>query len=776
MKTELRQQFLTPSDEFTPIPFWFWNDELSEEEITRQIDDFEEKGVMGFVIHPRKGMPESIPYLSDIYMHYVQHAVEEAAKRNMRVVLYDEAMYPSGSAHGLVVKENPEYATRALRMVEGTTLPQLESGESILAVVTARQNEDGIILADTLQEIPVTEYETRSQDSAFFLIESFSHGTIRGMHIGEDDLEENAPPSGDLLNPEAMEAFIRITYERYYEVLKPYFGNTVIGMFTDEPCVLGRCSRRGSKAWTIGFAEYWRQAGGSIKDLPLLWKEASDTSHEEIRRRYKETVNKRLSESYYQQISDWCVNHNIALTGHPAGSDDMGVLKYFHIPGQDVVWRWVAPENETRVEGVHSTLGKCSSDAARHYGRRRNSNECFGCCGPKEHNWGFTANDMKWYLDWLFVRGVNLLYPHAFFYSINGEERFGERPPDVGPNNTFWQHYKMFADYIKRMCWLNTDSYNTTPIAILGEEAHLPWEPAKALLEKQIEFNYLEDNLLHSDRCKIQDGAVWIEKQSYRVIIADSEVLVCKPKIQEKLQIFASQGGKVLYWNQDDILAELPEDCKEIQLTSACSSSDIRISHVVKDNTDFYLLVNEGEETFVGIAEIPYTALVDGPADYEVECWNAWKGMQEPIRAVIGNDALHVPMTLERRESLILCVEKCPFDDISDKFQLGSWTEQKEMEDFSGTVKYETTLQCESAEKSILLDLGEVHEIATVKVNNKIIGTKMWAPYQFDIGGALQVGENTIQIEVSNTPANKLEKAKLVSGLLGPVKLIERRS
>ena len=422
---DLREEFLTPSDDFTPIPFWFWNDELSESEITRQIDDFREKGVMGFVIHPRKGMPGNIPYLSDIYMHYVEYAVKEAQKRNMRVVLYDEAMYPSGSAHGLVVKENPEYATRALRMEEGTALPQLESGEKLLAVVTATRNEDGMLLAETLQEIPVTECEAGLQNSAFFLIEGFSHGTIRGMHIGEDDLEENAPPSGDLLNPEAMAAVIRITYDRYYEVLKPYFGNTVIAMFTDEPCVTGRCARPEIKAWTIGFIEDWEAAGGTVKDLPLLWKEASDDSHEKVRRLHKEAVNKRLSESYYRHISEWCEAHNIALAGHPAGSDDIGVLKYFHIPGQDVVWRWVAPENETRIEGVHSTLGKCSSDAARHYGKRRNSNECMGCCGPKASNWGFTADDMKWYLDWLFVRGVNLLYPHAFFYSINGEERFG---------------------------------------------------------------------------------------------------------------------------------------------------------------------------------------------------------------------------------------------------------------------------------------------------------------------------------------------------------------
>ena len=81
-----RNAFLHPSDEFTPIPFWFWNDELKEEELRRQIHDFRDKGVTGFVIHPRKGLPRSIPYLSDRYMHFVRFAVEEAAALGMQVV------------------------------------------------------------------------------------------------------------------------------------------------------------------------------------------------------------------------------------------------------------------------------------------------------------------------------------------------------------------------------------------------------------------------------------------------------------------------------------------------------------------------------------------------------------------------------------------------------------------------------------------------------------------------------------------------------------------
>ena len=40
MVKNLKEKFIIPDDEFTPIPFWFWNGPLNEKEIKRQIHDF----------------------------------------------------------------------------------------------------------------------------------------------------------------------------------------------------------------------------------------------------------------------------------------------------------------------------------------------------------------------------------------------------------------------------------------------------------------------------------------------------------------------------------------------------------------------------------------------------------------------------------------------------------------------------------------------------------------------------------------------------------------
>ena len=66
--------------EYSLCPFWFWNNELSEKEIARQIEDFRAHGVYGFVIHPRAGLPKSIGWMSKNMIELMCFAIEQAAK------------------------------------------------------------------------------------------------------------------------------------------------------------------------------------------------------------------------------------------------------------------------------------------------------------------------------------------------------------------------------------------------------------------------------------------------------------------------------------------------------------------------------------------------------------------------------------------------------------------------------------------------------------------------------------------------------------------------
>lgn len=815
MINSLKQDFINPPEEFTPIPFWFWNDHLTKDEILRQINDFFDKGVTGFVLHPRIGVPAEIGYLSKEFMDLVYIAVEEAKRLNMSVILYDEAMYPSGSAKGMVVKDNPEYASRGLKMIEFPCEEQTEvtidlKRDEVLVSAQAIEKKLSHSIKDESTKILSVENDKVRFDppndsnwSIALFIETFSKGTIRGINFGEDDGEENAPASADLLNPDAVEKFIRITHDTYYETLKEFFGDTVIAMFTDEPDILGRNAITGLKPWTSNFLSFFIAGENEETDLPILWFGA-DEQTADVRKNYRKSINKLLTKSYYKQISEWCEQHQIALTGHPEDSDDIGLLEQFQIPGQDVVWRWVAPEDGKAIEGEHSTAGKCSSDAARHRGRRRNLNEVLGVCS-KESDWALSPGDMKWYLDWLLVRGVNMLSPHAFYYSIDGKKRSHERPPDVGPNNHWWPYYKQYAQYMKRLSWLMTDSVNMTTVAVLCEEDHLPWKIVKPLFEKQVEFNYLEESLFLSNSI-IEQGTLSIVDQVYQIIIIEDTKKLGSEVVQ-KLERFIEDGGEVIVCGQgisdvlipgakvivseSSIIESLPAYAKQEVIISPKSVS-IRFSKVRKDDMIFYLFVNEGEENFEG----SFSCVENG----RIEKWDPWEATIEEVFAQEKEGHWNAPLNLGRRESIVYCIdvkskptiqrnfpvgmettevpvsdqwvvtnEECSFKERSN---LSYWNKWVGFENYSGTFTYENQFEVTGGIEgsSICVDLGEVHETAHVFINGIEVGVKMWAPYSIKCNSSIiKEGVNTIIVHVKNSLANKMDKISLRSGLVGPV-------
>lgn len=115
-------QLQNPPREFTAIPFWFLNGDLTAEELRRQLADFAAHGIYGVVLHPRMGLSPDITYLGERYFAHIRTAVEAAAALDMKIVLYDEGMYPSGSASGLVVKDHPELASEGITLTQ-TVLP-----------------------------------------------------------------------------------------------------------------------------------------------------------------------------------------------------------------------------------------------------------------------------------------------------------------------------------------------------------------------------------------------------------------------------------------------------------------------------------------------------------------------------------------------------------------------------------------------------------------------------------------------------------------------------
>lgn len=577
---QIPKEFVNPPREFSVMPFWFWNDTLKDEEIVRQIADFEAHGVYGFVIHPRIGLPDNVLWLSSEMIHAMNVAIDEAARRKMHVILYDEGMYPSGSSSGQVVARNPEHAARGLAKID------LKSGEKLR-------------LPEKAKLITIIN---RPGGKRVAIIDQPTGGHIRGLHFigeGTPHQKEELPPAADILNPDAVISFMELVYDRYAKEFGSHFGTTILGIFTDEPSTLGRGPE---KEMISGNASLLTRVnmilGYDFKPyLADLWYDDSPDSKKH-RIDYEHAINICLEENYYSRLGNWCKEHGIALMGHPAGSMDIGTERYFQVPGQDLVWRYVEP-GPTALEGHHSTMAKCASSAMTNLGLRRNSNELYGAYGHK-----LTEDEMKWLANWCFVRGQNLLFPHAFYYSIRGP-RFDERPPDVGPNAVWWDHYKPYADACSRLSWINTDSRHICEIAILGESTWLPDKAAKICFQNQRDFNYLEIRHLWED-ASIDSSGISISDMHYKTLIIDSLSYMPEQAIPF-LQILADNGRLIVMKNSQYAtmfkkanVVSSPEEMllaidklitRDINLSPA--SANIRYRHVIKGGDHYYILFNE---------------------------------------------------------------------------------------------------------------------------------------------------------------------------------------
>jgi hypothetical protein len=107
---------------------------------------------------------------------------------------------------------------------------------------------------------------------------------------------------------------------------------------------------------------------------------------------------------------------------------------------------------------------------------------------------------------------------------------------------------------------------------------------------------------------------------------------------------------------------------------------------------------------------------------------------------------------------------------------LGSWTGIEPA--YSGSATYRKTFSLGAddlgAGRRLILDLGEVRDVAEVSVNGERVGRLLWRPYRLDVTDALEPGENVIEVTVTNTPANR-HGSPQPSGLVGPVALRPRR-
>ena len=737
-----------PGPAFSPMPFWFWNDTLDRDELVRQLDEFHRKGVDGVVIHPRMGMA-GVGYLSDEYFGLVRTVCAEAKRRFMLVVLYDEGMYPSGSAHGEVAAEEPRFAARRLYARPASDpVPAGEDPQFQLWLAF----EDGK-LADVRLDPP---RNPEREYTPYYLILGYTGGTIRGLSPDEDDGQPNAPKAADLLNPAATASFIAHTHEKYYTALEEYFGQTVIGFFTDEPSVTGRGGRLdGGIPWSYDMIEEFFEAGGDFSHLAALLFEPVDRKlRKEAEHIFGETLRRRLGEAFYKPLSDWCREHKISLMGHPAESGDSDTLKYFDVPGQDLVWRMVEPGTE--LTSPDSILAKSAADAARHMGASRSSVEALGVCGERGNPWNLPPDEMMWYLNFLFARGTGMIIPHAFYYSLRTPLQSDERPPDVGPHAVWWKDYRKVAGYIKRMSWLNVMGTDNPEAAVLCSPEHTPVKPVADLYRDMISFNYLSlDDFMN--RARVEHGEIVIDRYHYDTVLIEGRLRL-NAEIVTKLGDFEVHGGRL--YRGSDFAGYMKKHRKPSSYFDGETGGRLRFTHMTKSGCEFFIFINEGLEPVRGrfVTDLSQAAYRFDP----------FTGKEEPLTGQMAEGGFAYPLTVPGWSSVVL-----GFDPDGLPL-LGDPAEERVVEIVSLAEGRMTFDYAPAEGRRVLLTFEGMHDTGDVTVNGQPAGRILFRPYELDITALLREGENEVSVEVTPSPANTWGKPVRTGFDGAAVRVLER--
>ena len=803
---DLQQAFATfsaPPREFGPIPFWFLNDNLEEEELLRQLHAFHDAHFGGFVLHARVGLSPRVGYLTDEFFRLARRLVAEAARLGMKVILYDEGSYPSGSAQGAVVAENPRYASQAMGLWRHTVEAPFagfwrpDTGRALLdrhvCTVVGHHGPGGAIDPKSVRVLEALPHDIVRIDvpagrwTAMSVWNTASGGHIRGVFPEEESGSLTAPPAGDILNPDAVACFLRLTHDRYYQHLQEFFGSTIIAMFTDEPQLMGKSPLRPAdpKPYTPGLIDWLAERWGEDPRpwLPALWLDYGPGTVQ-FRRKFHAAIEQRLEEVFFAAQSRWCADRGIALTGHPAQSGELSPLRYFQLPGQDMVWRYVEPDQPSALEGRHSVAAKVATSGARIQGARRILTEVCGAYG-----WRLTLEEMKWLFDWHLVRGNNLIDPHAVFYSIRGR-RAWESEPDLFLHNTWRPYVGLINRYAQRLSWLLCDGLQVCQVAILGDGSAMPWRAARQLYQRQIDFLYLDQRAVAE--AAVEGATLAVGTQAYRVVVVDGDPALGSAA-RRVLAAFAAAGGRVIEFADGMDLPARLAGLIDTDLRLEPAHPDLRYIHYRKGGLHFYLLCNEGSAAIESEVSLPVRG--------RIECWDPLAGARRAVRTRATADGVGVALNLPRRESVVLAVDPradfasatpAPYDEQRLPLELswqvlaadgapvaglglGDWSRHPGQELFSGTLCYRAELEAPDGEAEFGIDLGAVGDIAEVIVDGTSAGVRMWAPYEVFFTGPATAGRHRIEVRVTNSMANEYEGAQLPSGLIGPVRLILRR-
>jgi len=589
----------------------------------------------------------------------------------------------------------------------------------------------------------------------------------------------------DYLDPVATRTFIKLIYETYEKAVGDEFGKTVLGFRGDET------DYSGVTPWTPKLLETFQAVKGyDFKPyIPLIFGGRMTPEAQRAKADYWDVWSGMFRDNFYKLQQEWCNARNMEYMVHLNHEETMMSLvnsegsfwrdmRYVGVPGID---------NLSQIHpGLVTDFPKLAGSAAHLFGRSLVWTEQGG--GPNQGG--------KFVVDYQLVRGITHLNIRPLTTAPAGGEALHDAGAAIGWYVSRAQHLLAIGRPAAQVAlyhptdsmWFGDREADTDTVRLVTQ-----------LLEHQIDFDHIDADTL-TTVCTLEGGGLKnLSGQVYRAVIVPTSTVIQKD-VLARLRAFAKAGGRVVFVGRTPtmvidrtflnagagapdlsfatleatpeitakVVAALPPP--DVKLDAACPPVKY-MRRSLKDG-EVYFFFNESNQAQLRTATLVGT----GP----VQVWDATTGTIHPLAGVApAKGTVAVPLALAPQEARFIVIGALPagageplptfsgsqsiadLDDgwsvtLGDKqvtTSLKTW-EELGVEGFKGTgiYKREFTPALVPQDKRFYLDLGNVHEIARVRLNGTELPVRPWPPYLWEVTASIKDGVNTLEIQVRTAP------------------------
>ena len=781
----------TPTQEAKPGVRWWWmGSAVDKENLKWNLDEYAKAGIGAVEITPLYGVQgndkNDIPYLSPKWMEMLKFVEEENKKIGIETDMATGTGWPFG----------------------GPWVPINEAACKAVFVDT---------IVDVKQKLMEIEFNVPQKERDFAKLKLIKAYPVEGQNRKKRVIAlyesrtrqkvKRAAPGGegyviDHFDSTAVANYLAHIDSAFVANKTPYPHT----FFNDSYEVYGA-------NWTPNLlTEFEKMHGYKLQDKfpEFLDGDAVVVSD------YRETLGDMLLHNFTEQWTKWA-NKRGAITrnqahGSPANlidcyaAVDIPEIEGFGLTDFGIKGLRKDP-GKTRPNFSDLSMLKYAPSAAHITGKKYTSSETFTWL--TEH-FRTSLSQMKPDMDLMFCAGVNHMFFHGTAYSPKNDPWPGWKfyaSVDMSPTNSIWRDAPELMKYITNcqtyLQWGQPDNDFLVylPVRDMWRKDTKNWlmqfdihsmakkapEFIKVILDIDkagFDCDYISDKYLRT--CTFKDGMIETAAGTrYKGIIIPGNNIMPSDVIQH-ISDLKAQGAKIIKGDNTEAMAKAanPEMMRKLYGLKLIRRSNkyghhYFIANLTDHDIKAQVPIATGENAalwYNPMNESYHAAVINERGELTINLKSGESRIllsaQKESAPWLQDKKLRLaktePQTIDKGESIDLTANtwKLSFTEEAPKVEetfslqgLKTWESLSDKAQVTmGTGVYETTfkLSKEQAKKQWSIDLGDVRESARVYINGHYIGCAWAVPYILHCKDALSKGKNTIRIEVTNLPANRI--------------------